>query len=668
MPHFLRRAFPYFALAILVGALAWAVSFGTLPKADFTFDNGNQVETIDPALATGQPENRIINGLFEGLLKNMPPEGWEQNYDGQTNIEMKPAPAMADLPEISADGLTYTFRILPGRNWSDGTPVTAEDFAWSWMRMLHPETGSRYAYQLYYVEGAEKYNTAQVEVGDAVEVELADRKDPLQLFPRGTVVRGLVRSIHKPPQPTFPEVASDEEKSKIEGDWKRKWVYAVELNAGQLLPPARSDAAETKPGEILLLSKDPTASRQHVGTLDPPAPALDRIIQCQHVLPDFDATVGVRTEGEDKLVVTLKNRTPFFSDLVAFYPLYAVQKKCIETHGSPQWTQPGKIVTNGAFKLQFRRIRDRIRMVKNPDYWDAARVQVKVIDALAVKSETTSLNMYLNGQLDWATVMPTSTIPTLKEKYATQFRSGPELTTYFYRINVTRPELRDARVRRALGMAIDKEKICELITRAGEMPATAIDPPGMAGYTAPRGPVFDVAAARKLLADAGFAGGRGLPKIEILYNDLDAHRTIAETIQQMWKENLGVDAELRGLEWGVYLDATHKLDYEVARAGWVADYADPNTFLDMFVTGGENNQTGWSNARYDELIRSAASEPDPARRMEMLQLAETILLDEQPIIPIYFRVSKNLVQPHVQGFFNNVQDEHPLKLIKVVRP
>jgi oligopeptide transport system substrate-binding protein len=399
--------------------------------------------------------------------------------------------------------------------------------------------------------------------------------------------------------------------------------------------------------------------------MSPPLAAPSRVEPCLQVLPDFEKTVGIRAETADTLVVTLNNRTPFFSDLVAFYPLYPVNPDCVQKHGSPAWTRPENIVTNGAFKLEFRRIRDRLRLVKNERYWDAASVKLNVIDALAVKGETTSLNMYLNGQIDWSTQIPLNIIPKLKADFTDQFRYGPELTTYFYRINVTRPELSDKRVRRALAMAIDKRAICENVTKAGELPATALCPPGMADYTPPAGAAFDPDAAKRLLAEAGYPGGRGLPTIEILYNDLEAHRKIAEIIQQMWRTHLDIGAELRSLEWGVYLDTTHKIDYDVARAGWVADYADPNTFLDMFVTGGENNQTGWSNARYDELIGLAASETDPAKRMQHFTEAETILLDEQPIIPIYFRVSKNLVQPRVQGFFNNVQDEHPLKLLSV---
>jgi oligopeptide transport system substrate-binding protein len=343
-----------------------------------------------------------------------------------------------------------------------------------------------------------------------------------------------------------------------------------------------------------------------------------------------------------------------------------VNPRCVETYGSPDWTKPQNIVTNGPFRLQFRRIRDRIRMVKNEMHWDAANVHVRLIDALAMKSETTALNMYLNGQLDWIpNYVPSATIPILKRDFADQFHPTPILTTYFYRVNVTRPELRDRRVRQALNLAIDKQVICERVTRAGEVPATALVPPGITGYVSPAGPARDAARARRLLEEAGYGGGRGLPTIEILYNDLDMHRTIAETIQQMWRENLGVDTELRGLEWGVYLDSTHKLDYDVSRAGWVADYPDPNTYLDMFMTGNENNQTGWGNPRYDELIRRAGEEPDPEKRMELLKEAEAILIDEAPILPIYFYVSKNLVRPRIEGFFNTVQDEHPLTLLRV---
>ena len=648
MPLFLRRAFPFLAIGLLTAALAWAVSFGTLPPADFTFDNFTEIETIDPALSTGQPENRVINGLFEGLMRNMPPEKWEEKYKLQDNVPIEPAPAMAERVDESDDGRTYTFHMRPTAKWSNGDPVTANDFWWSWRRTLHPETASQYAYQLHYIVGAQEFNLARVKPGEEVEAELPDRRDALQPFPRGTIVRGTLKSLHQPPEPQLPPGASDDQKSQAQATWKSKWVYVVETEKG-----------------TRLFAKNPLAALGAASSLQPPPPALDKLERCLQVLPDFEKTVGVKAESPQKLVVTLKARTPYFLDLVAYYPLYPVHQKCVEAHGTPNWTRPENIISNGAFKLKFRRIRDRIRMVKNEHYWDKDRVKVNIIDAMAIKGETTSFNRYHNGQVDWATQMPINLIPKLKTDFPEEFRFGPELTVYFYRINVTRPELSDKRVRRALTMAVNKRVICEQIARAGEQPATGLCPPGMAGYTAPTGVPYDVEQARKLLAEAGFPEGRGLPPIEILYNERDDHKTIAEAVQQMWSQNLRIQAELRGLEWGVYLDAQRTLDYDTCRAGWVADYPDPNTFLDMFVTGGENNQTGWSNTRYDELIRLAASEPDPAKRMQHLHDAEIILLDEQPIIPIYFRVSKNLVHKHVKGFFNNVQDEHPLKLLRV---
>jgi oligopeptide transport system substrate-binding protein len=656
MPHFFRRAFPYFAIGVLLAAMAWAMSFGTLPQADFTFQNGNECETLDPGLATGQPEHRVINGLFEGLLRHHPPKDWQAKDGPGKNVEMLPQGGMATHFDLSEDGRTYTFHMRPEVKWTDGSQVTAEDFEWSWMRMLHPETASRYANLLYdYVAGGDKYNSAIVEQNSRVEIELADRPDILQLFPRGTMLRGVLQSVEKPPEPQLPESASAEVRSDAQVAWKRKWLYAVDVKDER---DREVDWQVT--GKLRYFAKDPAAAIAASKNRD-----VRQVEKCLHVLPDFSSTVGIQAEGPQKFVVTLKNRTAFFPDLVAFYPLFAVNRRCFETHGSPNWTKPENIVTNGPFRLEFRRIRDRIRMVKNPTHWDAANVHVNVVDALAMKSETTALNMYLNGQLDWVAYIPVSTIPKLQADYADQFRAAPVLIVYMYRINVTRPELKDKRVRRALNLALDKQAICDRVLRAGELPAETYVPPGMAGYVSPPGAPYDVEAARKLLAEAGYPGGRGLPTIEILYNDLDKHRTIAEAVQQMWRDNLGIDVELRSLEWGVYLDSTHKLDYDVARAGWVADYPDPNTFLDMFMTGNENNQTGWSNATYDDLVRRAAAEPDAAKRMSLLKEAEMLLLEESPILPVYFYISANLVHPRVEGFFNTVQDEHPLDLLRI---
>lgn len=641
-----RKAFPYVVLAMLAGAIAWAVSLNPLPPADFTFDNGTEVQTLDPAKATGNPENRVINGLFEGLLRQLPPK---ELKGPRENTPLIAEPAMAESYEVSADGKTYTFHIRKDAVWSDGTPVTAVDFEFSWRRMLHPETASQYTYQLFYVKGTEAYSKGQVEkegkdpFGTAVEIELPDRPNRYQTYPSGTMRRGVLKNILKHPEPKFAEDIAADEKSRLDAEWKKSWTYVVELNNGAL-----TGFSPNPPAAIEFEGKKPAA--------------------CLSVMTDWELTVGINAQDEKTLVVELNNSTPFFKELVAFYPLYPIQRKCLEEHGSPEFTKPGKLVCNGPFTLELRNLRDRIRLKKNERYWNADSVHLNSIDALALRDETTALNMYLTGQIDWATTMPAAMIPQLKRELKDEFPSAAMLTVYFYRFNTKRPGLGDKRVRQALNLAIDKQKICEFVTKAGEVPATTYVPPGMSGYESPPGLEFNPERAKQLLAEAGYPGGRGMPRLEILYNDSPVlHRTIAETIQQSWREHLGIDVQLGGLEWGVYLDAQDKMDYYIARAGWIADYPDPNTFLDMFVTGGLQNMTGWGSKEYDALIEAAGKETDGPRRMKLLQQAEVIFLDEMPIMPMYFYVSKNLVKPHVKGFCNDVQDLHPLNTLKIDR-
>lgn len=642
----IRGSFPFLAPLLACGALAWAVSFGTLPPADFTFNNDDEVKTVDPAKATGQPENRIINALFEGLLRLMPVDQ-PPGPDGV--VPLVAAPGCSELPEISADGKTYTFRLRPDARWSNGDPVTAHDFVWSWRRMLHPETAGEYAYQLYYVRGARAYNRGDVEVGERVEVELPDRPNPLQPFPRGTIVTGIVREIVRPPEPKVAETAKAEQRERALAEWRRHWVYVVETRVAR----DGADGGEA-PGPTRAFSQEATVA--HV------SPGLP-VERCLHTLSDFIATGGARAVDDHTLIVELNNPTPFFSELVAFYPYFPVHRGCVERHGSPAWTKAENIVGNGPFTLQFRRIRDRIRLARNPLYWDAANVHLNIIDAMAVKYQTTSLSMFLNGQVDWIVKPPNTVLPQLRQR--ADFRSSTGMIVYFYRLNTAHKPLDDPRVRRALNMAMDKQAICEHVTKAGERPARHLVPPGMRGYTSPTGAGFDVDAARQLLAAAGFPGGRGFPRLQLLFNTHDAHRDIAEVIQQQWKAHLGIDIELRNLEWGVYLDSVTRTDFDIARAGWVPDYSDPNTFLDMFVTGGAHNNTNWGNPAYDRLIEAAGAEPDPTRRLAALAAAEQILLDEQPIIPIYFYTTINMVHPRVQNFTLNPQDVHPLHVLRV---
>lgn len=636
MPPFIRNLFPYLALATLALAVIWAVSFNSLPQADFTFTNGDQIKTLDPALASGQPEGRVINGLFEGLLRSIPPTGADASTNLGKNVPLQLFPGVAEMPTITEDGKTYTFRIRTGAKWSNGRQITAHDFVFSWQRMLHPETTSEYAYQLHYIVGAEAYNVGRLESGNAVEVELNDRQDRSQPFPRGTIVKGQLTKISQPPEPAFGEEVSKNDRENQTAAWKRLSVYTVETARGTMhFSAAGDDAADHfQDGKIHL---------------------------CHRVLPDFDKTVGVEATDDMTLRIKLNSPTPYFNELVAFYPLYPVCRECVEAHGTPDWTQPQNIISNGPFRLQVHRMRDRIRMAKSDTYWNRAAVKLNTIDALAVKQDTTALNMYMTGQVDWITTVPNTVIPDLKKR--PDFHSTPMLTVYFYRINVNQKPLDNVLVRRALNAAINKQEICEQIAKAGQVPARSYVPPGIAGYQSATCGEYNLDEARRLLAEAGHPNGEGLGKIQILFNTNEDHRMIAEVVQQQWNR-LGIKCELRNLEWGSFLATLSNTDYMVGRSGWIGDYPDPNTFLDMFVTGGANNQTNWSNKSYDKLIEDAKS-ASPVERAKLLTQAERILMDELPIIPIYFQVSKNMVNPRVKGFSSNIQDIHPLEILSV---
>ena len=595
----MRRFAPYILIALAVAALVWAVSFGTLPPADLTFCNGDEIKTVDPAIVTGQPEGRIIRCIFEGLV----------SWDPKT---LEPIPGQAQRWTISDDKLTYTFYIRKDAVWSNGEPVTADDIVWSMRRFLHPTTAAEYAYEWWYIEGAEKYTAMDVQPGDPVELEPPVDSPGTLPFDFDRVIRGTLKKIE------------DHGESK---------VYVVNIDGKTRRFCKKAAAANSE--DYRWLTYD--FRRVHIRAVD-------------------KRTVEIR----------LIHPTPYFLNLMGFYPIFPVNPRCVKQHGYPKWTKPENIVTNGPFRLKSRRIRDRIRMEKSPTYWDRDAVRLKLIDALAVKSYTTMLNLYMTGQADWISTVPGEVVQDLLKRKQGDFRPEPYLGTYYYRLNVRKGPLGDARVRRALAMSIDRREIVEKITKAGQVPAYSFVPANIAKFTdyvpATCEP-YDVEKARALLAEAGFPGGKGFPKLSILYNSSEAHQSIAELIQSQWKRALGIDIGLQNQEWAAFLSSVRQGDYDIGRAAWIGDYVDPNTFLDMFVTDGANNQTGWSDPEYDRLIEAAQWETDETRRMAMFQEAETILMREMPIIPVYYYVSQSMVRPYVKGFYKNIQDVHPLKKV-----
>ena len=330
--------------------------------------------------------------------------------------------------------------------------------------------------------------------------------------------------------------------------------------------------------------------------------------------------VGVHALDPLTVRVELNHPTAFWLDLCAFQTLCVVPRQTIEKYGD-KWIMARPLPVSGAFDLVTWRLNDKVRLRKNPLYWDAANTRTELVDFLPIGSPATALNLYETGAADiiWdKDLVPTDLLDVLSKR-GRIFIHSRHLGTYFIRFNVTKKPFDDPRVRQALALAVDKARITRKITKGGEQPAYSLTPPGTALYHPPPGLDYDPARARKLLAAAGYPGGKGFPRFQYMFNAAaggaaKAHAKIAVELQQIWHDELGIDMELRQTEWKVYLAALSKLDYDVCRASWIGDYNDADTFLNMFMSNNGNNRTGWKNPRYDDLIRQADRETDPARR------------------------------------------------------
>lgn len=381
---------------------------------------------------------------------------------------------------------------------------------------------------------------------------------------------------------------------------------------------------------------------------------------------DPPSALGLRAVDDTTFVVELENPTPYFLQLLTSTPFLPVHRATVEKHGD-RWTRPENIVTNGAFRLAVHRPNDRIVLERFDRYWDVRNVRLEKIMVFATDDLATMLNLYRAGITDWN---PSGNLPAQYVPYVrgyADFRSSPFLATYFYSFNVTQPPLDDARVRRALAMAVDREKITTYLLHESKGPWGNVVAPGFEDYPYPEGVRFEPQAARRLLAQAGYPGGRGFPRIEILFNTSEDHRKIAEAIQEMWKRELGIEVGLANQEFASYMKATTSLQYHIARRSWIADYADPSNFLFVLRTGEGNNRSGWANARFDSLLAVAGTTMDRAERARILAEAERIALEDMPFLPIYAYRTVEMLAPYVGGWYPTSMDLHPLKSLWIDR-
>ncbi|NCV20062.1 MAG: peptide ABC transporter substrate-binding protein, partial [Rhodobacterales bacterium] len=368
-------------------------------------------------------------------------------------------------------------------------------------------------------------------------------------------------------------------------------------------------------------------------------------------IEDF-SKVGVKALDKYTLEVTLNAPTPFFIGMLSHYSTWPVHKDTVLSHGAiddrnGEWTRPGNFVCNGPFNLKSWELNSRIVVEKNPNYWDASTVKLNEIHYYPVSNVMTEDRMFRAGQLHLTSTLPSQKCPVYIEEKNPDLRIDPYMGTYFYRLNTDNPLLSDVRVRKALAYAIDRKLLVEKVTKCGQIPAYSFTPPGSNGYEPTTSIPFDPELARELLNEAGYSADNQFPKLEILFNTNEDHRKVALAIQQMWQQNLGIEVELVNQDWKVYLSREMVGDFQVSRAGWIGDYEDPNTFLDLMRPNRGNNKTGWEDMEYDSIMEKANSTNDQVERYKLLNQAESILIENMPIIPLYTYVRSYQLSPDV---------------------
>jgi oligopeptide transport system substrate-binding protein len=370
--------------------------------------------------------------------------------------------------------------------------------------------------------------------------------------------------------------------------------------------------------------------------------------------------VGVRALGDHTLEVELEGPVPFFVQLTAFPNFFPVHAQSVLEHGNLEAFYIDNLITNGPYEIDEYNPESEITLAQNPHYWDRAALRIEHIRTVILEDPADSLAAYHDGAIEWTGDIPWDSIPALRPR--DDFRTHALFGTYYFRLNVNHELLSDVRVRRALSMAIDREALCRDVLDGLCGVATSFVPP-LPGYEPINGLIFDPEGARALLAEAGYEGGEGVPAIGILYNTLDMHERIARAVSEMWRSHLNVTTELEETNWDTYMERLNTTTYQVARFGWIGDYLDPDSFLFLMVSSNTQMNGGWSNTAYDALVAQAARETDPSARAGFIHGAEGLLLEQLPVIPLFYYTQMALVRPNISGFYMNLRDVHLVRYI-----
>ena len=638
--------------------------------------NSNEPKGLDPHLVSGVLESNIIRALFEGLCVEDPAK------------DSSSLPGVAMRWESSEDFTQWTFFLNPKAKWSDGVPVTAHDFVFSYRRLLSPDPNwpAKYTEMLYFLENGEAYHRNRVG-----EILCKNKPD----FPLAwDLLKGA--NFNGDKKLKLESLAEQEFTKLEEKDLAKFKAYLSEgealdfkkLTADPVDPSQLSDAEKRvffnsigldklEKEHLIFLKKQPEMIEWTEAV--PPEvrqEVLDLLIAHHEAgKPNLwdQARVGVTAADDFTLKLKLRGPVPFLTEITKHYTWYPVPRHVILAHGeintafSSPWTRPGNIVSNGPFQLKTWRTNHLIEVEKNPHYWDRETVSLSGIRYLPIKNSYTETRMFGDDQLHITYTVPSELIPMAKEKYPGQLRQENYVGVRFLRVNTRSTPFDHPQVRRAFALAIDQKAICEKILQGGQKPASGIVPP-FGDYQPPGLIHFDPARAKTLLAESGYESTSSFPDIELLTTNSDSGLREAEALQAMWQEHLGIKVRITQREWTTYLQKQAEKDYDLCVGGWIGDYLDPTTFLEMWVNDGGNNNTGWSSEEFEALLSKAENTADVPTRMEILSQAERRLLDDTPVLPIYWYTTNYLIRPEVKNWTPLLLNNHPFKFVKIEKP
>ena len=595
----------------------------------FRYVNGDEPASLDPHISNSQPEARLYMALFEGLVE----------YHPKT---LEPEPALAERWDINGDSSEFTFHLRQNGRWSNGDPIDANDFVYSFRRALAKETASRNASHGMYIRYAQAYYEQHVFVRDPQTGQFLLAKDFDENLPPVPLSGSPIDAANS----EYPEGSMPAADTPFHQD---------------MHSPIRLTLPGSEKARAKLLDKDAK---------------LKAAVHGKELVPVKAENLGVEAIDKYTLRISLVQQAPFFLGLLAHQVFRLVPRKSVEKHGD-FWTRPENIITCGPYKLKTWIPYDKLVLERDPMNWDAANVKLDELHFYSVNDQFVTMNLYKVGELDavYNRAVPNPWLHVLRSKK--DYMDAAEGAVDYLIMNTTQPPLNDVRVRRAFNLAIDKPAWAAF--RRIVKPLTAFTPEGIfPAYPQPKGAQFDPAKARQLLGEAGYPvtqnsdGSFSCPKfpvdqVEYIYNTQGSNKLMAEWMQAQWKQNLGVTIPLRNMEWKTFLEARAKLDFKgFARSGWSADYMDPFTFLGIFYVAGESG-TGWFDPKYVKMLDEANRTLDTKKRYEKLAEAEAYMLDQQPVIPIASTAVNWMKKPYVKGMYPNPASLYPWKSVYIER-